>query len=177
MQKHLVYHGQIRSQGARNVETLLNVAMTEGAQSVVLHLCSSGGDVNAGIGLYNYIRAMPMPVHTHNFGFCCSIAATIFLAGEQRTASPLSRFTLHAAAYSEGPRLGQISDNTQLIARPFKDRLAWTDDRINHYFGDVTERHFSPEEAMSMHLVTLVQDYNFPQDPKAIMNVSLPADA
>lgn len=175
MEQHLVYHGGITGQGVRNVETLLVSAMREGAERVVLHICSSGGDVNAGVGLYNFIRALPLPVDTHAFGQCASIAATIFLAGEQRTTVATSAFSLHAATFVEGPLKGQISPNTTLIFLPFKDRIGWDDELVVRYFTDAEEKQILPHQALELRIATGVRDLSFPADPRCIVNVAVPA--
>lgn len=174
MERHLIYHGAINPQGARNVETLLVEAMRDGVSRVVLHLCSGGGDVNAGIGLYNFIRALPIRVDTHAFGACGSIAATVFLAGEDRTTVATSAFSLHAATYVEGPRSGQVSNNTALIALPFKERIGWEDDRIANYFSDAQDKQILPAQAVELQIATSILEIALPQDAQGIVTVAIP---
>lgn len=173
MEQHLIYHGAFNPQGVRNVETLMLAAMRDGASRIVLHICSGGGDVTSGIGLYNFIRALPIPVDTHAFGACGSIAATIFLAGDNRSTVATSAFSLHAATYIEGPLKGQVSSNTTLIALPFKERLEWDDDLIQRYFGDAADKQILPDEAVALRIANSVQDLPLPSDPDRIMNVAL----
>lgn len=65
------------------------------ADILYLMLSSPGGSVDLGITLYNYLRALPCFVVTHNIGSVESIANVVFLAGELRLAAPHSRFLLH----------------------------------------------------------------------------------
>jgi ATP-dependent Clp protease protease subunit len=60
---------------------------------------SGGGDVNSGITLYNYLRALPCTVVTHNIGNIDSIATAVFLAGEKRYATPNSAFVFHGVTW------------------------------------------------------------------------------
>ena len=60
---------------------------------------SSGGVVNAGITLYNFLRAIPSEVVFHNIGTVDSIATCIFLAGNKRYASPTAHFLFHGVAW------------------------------------------------------------------------------
>lgn len=136
--RYLFYHGEVNEAGVRNLEALLAVALNESESEVTLCLASNGGNVNAGIGLYNFIEMLPLAVHTHAAGICDSIAATIMLAGTKRTAAPVSAFTIHAATYSEGPKKGEAAPNTDLISAPFRDKLNWSD-------GDIAAR-FTPKD-------------------------------
>ena len=60
-----------------------------------------------GMNLYNMMRAMPFKLITHNVGNVDSIGNTIFLAGEERYASPHSTFMFHGVGFNmpEGVRL------------------------------------------------------------------------
>ena len=56
---------------------------------------SSGGSVNAGITLYNFLRALPVEIVMHNTGSIDSIANVIFLAASKRYAAKHSTFLFH----------------------------------------------------------------------------------
>jgi len=56
---------------------------------------SNGGSVNAGIALYNFLRALPVEIVMHNTGSIDSIATVIFLAGNRRYAALHSTFLFH----------------------------------------------------------------------------------
>jgi len=170
---HLVYHGVVNSQGARNVETLCAQRLSAGVTELTIWICSGGGDVNAGVGLFNFLRALPIMINTHCFGICGSIAATIFLAGRRRTATPASIFSLHASTYSEGPRKGQIAENTALISKPFQELLDWKQDRIAHYFGSAEERFLTPEAAKEWGIVQIIEERSFASGDD-IANVAIP---
>lgn len=45
--------------------------------------------------MYNFLLALPIPVHTHNLGTVESMGNIIFLAGERRTACEHSKFLFH----------------------------------------------------------------------------------
>jgi len=157
----LIYHGQVTTQGARNAETLIANAYSEGVEEILLCISSGGGDVNAGLGLFNFIRMMPITIHTHTFGMCGSIAATIFLAGQRRTAASVSAFALHAASFSSGPRAGEVSPNTNLIAQPFIDLAGWDSTAINRFFGTTEESYLSPANAVELGVAHEVLDLTF----------------
>lgn len=155
--RYLFYHGLISPAGARNVETLLAVAMADGEAEVTLCLASGGGDVNAGIGLYNYIKMLPLKVHTHAAGPCGSIAATVFLAGEQRSAASLSEFMTHASTWADGPQKGQLSSFNDLMTQPFKDVLGWSTEDISARFS-LTDMRYAPDHAKTLGIIDRIED-------------------
>jgi ATP-dependent protease ClpP protease subunit len=174
MATFLIYHGPVCAVGARNVETLCMAKTSVGASRLTLCLCSGGGDVIAGIGLFNFLKMLPITVNTHCFGICGSIAATIFLAGERRTTAPASMFSLHAATYSDGARKGQISENTKLIADPFETILGWQKDRLDACFGSAEETFLPPAKAKELGIVHEIEQHSFAACDD-VVNVSIPA--
>jgi ATP-dependent Clp protease protease subunit len=56
---------------------------------------SNGGSVNAGIVLYNFLRALPVEIVMHNTGSIDSIATVVFLAANKRYAAFHSTFLFH----------------------------------------------------------------------------------
>jgi ATP-dependent protease ClpP protease subunit len=174
MKTYIYYHGAVNIQGIRNLETLLtDEACKEDPSEITLCLCSGGGDVCAGIGAYNFIRMLPVQISIHNFGICGSIAATMFLAGGRRTAASSSIFTLHAASYVNGPRAGQVSEDTQLICHPFSTVLGWEPNRIEEYFGSPLEQYISAQNAIGMSLVEEISDFRIAPHDKVI-HVKIP---
>ena len=163
----ILYHGVINAVGAAQVEDACIQLAPHQPSAVTLLICSNGGDVYAGVGLYNFLKMLPFEIRTHAIGICGSIATTIYLAGARRTASPTSMFMLHAASYSEGPRMGQVAENTRLIAHPFQTELAWTDEAIANYFGSADEKYLSLEQAIELGIVGAITKTSF--TPNAVI--------
>ncbi|HCW48962.1 MAG TPA: hypothetical protein DGP25_02665 [Brevundimonas sp.] len=172
MEQHLIYHGAVNAQGARNAEVLMIAALREGASRITFRLCSNGGDVTAGIGLFNFIRAFPIPVDVHAFGICGSVAATIILAGERRTTEPISRFSLHAASNASG----YVEATTRLISDPFRAQVGWSDQECARYFSELTDSWLTPDEAKALRIVHSIEHLPLPADPARIVVVGI-ADA
>ena len=120
---------------------------------------SGGGEVNAGIGIFNILSGSGLNITTVIYGETGSIAATIFLAGQKRISMPDSTFTLHAASYTSGARLGQIADSTSLISSPFRRILGWNDAQLARFFSSSTEAMLLPDEALSLGMITEVAQY------------------
>lgn len=59
---------------------------------------SSGGSVDAGIAIYNYLRSLPIKIIMHNNGSIDSIANVIFHAADERIATPHATFLFHGVA-------------------------------------------------------------------------------
>lgn len=57
--------------------------------------CSEGGDVNSGISLFNFLRAVPVPLIMHNFGCVDSIAILVYMAADTRYVTDNGRFFFH----------------------------------------------------------------------------------
>jgi ATP-dependent protease ClpP protease subunit len=64
--------------------------------SLTIVFSSDGGSTDEGFALYNFIRALPVPIHMHAAGHVGSMAVPVFLAGHERTCSPYARFFFHA---------------------------------------------------------------------------------
>jgi len=59
---------------------------------------SPGGDVDAGITLYNFLKGLPCNITMHNIGSIASIANVVFMAGKKRYASHGTSFHYHGVA-------------------------------------------------------------------------------
>ena len=73
---------------------------------------SSGGLINAGITLYNFLRAIPTEIVFHNIGAVDSVATCIFLAGSKRYACANSHFLFHGVTWNFGQ--GAVCTRKQL---------------------------------------------------------------
>ena len=102
--------------------------------------------VQYGITIYNFLRALPIRVITHNLGNVDSIGMVIFLAGQERYACPHTTFMLHGVAM-------QVPAPTSLFERNFKDslsRLSADQERIKAIYSERSQ--ITPEEAERLFL-------------------------
>ncbi|HWW16317.1 MAG TPA: ATP-dependent Clp protease proteolytic subunit [Candidatus Dormibacteraeota bacterium] len=65
-----------------------------------LFMNSPGGSLDDGIGLFGFLRSLPIEVTTINVGIVASIAIAPFLAGTKRIALPHARFHFHDFEYN-----------------------------------------------------------------------------
>lgn len=74
---------------------LSDILARQKPEALYFLFASPGGSVDAGIVLYNFLRALPVEVIMHNTGSVDSIGTVIFLAGEKRYAALHSTFLFH----------------------------------------------------------------------------------
>jgi len=88
---------------------------------------SGGGSVNAGIALYNFLRALPVEIVMHNVGSIDSIANVIFLAASRRYAATHSSFLFHGITWNFGNgaslTFNQLTENLSVFKRE-EDKIA-----------------------------------------------------
>jgi ATP-dependent protease ClpP protease subunit len=159
----IFYNGPVNPGGMRNAQQALANAVAKGHQQIVLVLTSNGGDVASGLGLYHFIRSLPVPVHTHAAGVCSSVAATILLAGDRRTGADPTHFILHVATYREGPNKGKPALHTAVVVQPYRDRLGWRDDQIAAMFTP-EENALTVQQALECGMIDAISDLKLAVD-------------
>lgn len=96
MTVHIIYFtASINSVNSAQFVSSCTQAMKQGASQLIVNIATMGGECSYGFSLYNFLRALPISVHTHNLGTVESMGNIIFLAGERRTACLHSKFLFH----------------------------------------------------------------------------------
>jgi ATP-dependent protease ClpP protease subunit len=122
--------GEIDHYLVSKLSTVLSVVANLGIiNNILLIINSPGGDTNAGITAYEYLKNLPFTIHTHNINEVSSAASFIYCAGDTKTASPHSRFVLH---YSRMTVNGEFSQY-QIEQLPERMRID------NNFIEEVTE--------------------------------------
>lgn len=85
----------ITLQSVSSLITVVQQGINNGAQEIRILMSSGGGDPNAALSAYNFLRGMPAKVITHNYGVCDSAAIIIFCAGENRLSCSHAKFLIH----------------------------------------------------------------------------------
>ncbi|HYQ52232.1 MAG TPA: ATP-dependent Clp protease proteolytic subunit, partial [Pseudomonas sp.] len=87
MARHIIHFtGPINSSTCGNLINTCGKALQQGADVVQLNIATMGGECSYGFTLYNFLRGLPVPLHTHNLGTVESMGNILFLAGDHRTA-------------------------------------------------------------------------------------------
>lgn len=63
-----------------------------------IYINSAGGNVYSMLGLYDFIRKSPTPVHTYAYGMAASAAAILLAAGKRRFATAHSFVLIHSVS-------------------------------------------------------------------------------
>lgn len=156
-----------------SVETLIQ-AMGNLAQNRVPHvylaLSTPGGNVMAGITLYNFLRAVPFRLTVHNIGNVDSIGNAVFLSGEERYACPHSTFMFHGVGFDPLPgrleekqlreMLDGIGSDQRRIGSIITERSGLTADEIQGLFREAQTK--SAEFACDRGMVHEIRDFQLP---------------
>ena len=83
--------------------TLSKQLETIEADTIHIYINSYGGEVAEGLAIYNALKRHKAKIITHIYGFACSIASVIFMAGDERIMSNASLLMIHNAwTYTSG---------------------------------------------------------------------------
>lgn len=131
---------------------LLAQCHASNARTVHLLLATNGGSVMHGMAVYNMLRAYAFKVVTWNIGNVDSIGNTIFLAGDERYASPHSTFMFHGVAFT-------VTMVEQQETTLLRERLASVEADNKRLGGIVAERtNLSEEEAAALYAEAKTMD-------------------
>ena len=77
------------------IRGLLYLQRCDADAPVTLYISSPGGEVQSGLALYDVMQAVSCPVRTVCLGMAASMAALLFIAGDERQMLPHSRVMIH----------------------------------------------------------------------------------
>ena len=110
-----------------------------------VHINSYGGEVAEGLAIYNMLKNHKAKVNTICDGFACSIAAVIFMAGDERIMNNASLLMIHNAwtcAAGNANELRKQADDLDIIsqaaAEAFKERVNISDDELKTLLDNET---------------------------------------
>jgi ATP-dependent protease ClpP protease subunit len=96
MTTHFIHFtGPINSATCGSLIEACSKAIQQDASKLVITVATMGGECSYGFAIYNFLRSLPVPVHTHNLGTVESMGNIVFLAGDRRTACQHSKFLFH----------------------------------------------------------------------------------
>lgn len=96
MTLHIInFTGPINASTCGQLIEKTSLAIQREASELTLNIATMGGECSYGFTLYNFLVALPIPVHTHNLGTVESMGNIVFLAGQHRTACLHSKFLFH----------------------------------------------------------------------------------
>jgi ATP-dependent protease ClpP protease subunit len=95
----LILTAAITPASANNLMSYLVDRHLMGASRVTVALSSPGGNVGAGITVFNVMRGLSYELVTHNIGNIDSIANVVFLGGGRRFVNETSTFMFHDVSF------------------------------------------------------------------------------
>lgn len=163
------------AQTAQLMMLMDNTIAQESIGHLYVAINTPGGSVNAGITLYHYLRGLPIKVTTHNIGQVDSIGNTVFLAGEDRFASPATSFLLHGVSLNVNGNVqmsraqlkelsSQLEKDELRIETITSSRTKLKKDELAEFFA--TGRSLSPDEAKTSGIVTSIKEFEIPDGAK-----------
>lgn len=121
LQDRIIFIGQEITDQLANilVAQLLFLRMEDPKKPVSMYINSPGGQVNAGLAIYDTMRYLGCPINTYCIGSTASIAALLLAAGTKghRYALPHSRIMIHQPWGGVGGSSSDIALQAQEIVR------------------------------------------------------------
>ena len=146
---------------------LINIVEAPNRGSITLLIASEGGSTDVATALYNFIRALPVEVETHNLGHIGSCANILFLAGMRRSCAVGARFFFHEYDWGFGERqtLKRIDEaakrlrhDIQLHCEIIKSRTQAGEDVVRALDGTAPPQILDPEKAKALGFVDKIGD-------------------
>jgi len=98
--------------------------------SILVNISSVGGYVHEGDAIYNYLKALNLPITTVAKEVCASIATKIFLAGDIRKVEKGTDFLIHNPFYDK------ISGDAKMLEEASKS-VKETENDLNKFYAKV----------------------------------------
>ena len=110
-------------------------------ERITMYFNSPGGEVQSGLAIYDVMQAIPCPVRTVCLGMAASMAALLFVAGDEREMLP------HASLMIHDPLIGNAGGSA-LELKTIADNLL----RTRQITAEVLSRHtgHSVEEVLAV---------------------------
>jgi len=147
------------------VAQLLFLDREDNSRRIQMYVNSPGGEVYAGLGIYDTIQTLRAPVNTVVVGFAASFGTVILTGGTAGMRHALPNATIHLHQPLGGAR-GQASDiviQANEIVRQkalIYDIIAKHSQQTAEYIEKLSERdiYFTPQQAVSHGLIDSVLD-------------------
>lgn len=166
LKERIIFLGSAITSEVANVVTaqLLLLDSQDPNEPINFFINSPGGEVYAGLAIYDVMQFISAPVHTNCVGMAMSMGSVILMAGEKghRVALPHSRIMIHAG--SAGFPRSSLPD-LEVQAREFADIRGMLEGIYERHTGHSRaklrtdmerDRFMSPEEAMEYKLIDSV---------------------
>ena len=122
------------------VAQLLFLASEDGKREVNVYINSPGGQVTAGLAIYDTMRSLPCPIATTCVGFAASFGSMLLMAGDKglRRSLPHARIHIHQPLIQGG--IGGQATDIDIHAREILHTRDVLNEIIQHHTGQPLER-------------------------------------
>ena len=168
---YVIFTAEVTPTTMERLSAVMVQAIEKQVAEVYLAISTPGGQVQAGIALYNTLRAMPFALTVHNIGSVNSMGNVIFLAGTTRYATAHSTFMFHGVGFEvQGPtrmdekivreRLdGLLADQSQM-GKIITEGSSIAEDDVAELFR--TQRTVDALWAKDNGIIEDIRDFNIP---------------
>lgn len=163
---------QITPDIANKFLAVMESKIAAGAPEAHVLIASPGGFVDPAFSIYNFLRGVPIPVTTHNYGHVDSVATVIYTAGKRRLAARRCRFLMHSVTWTVAQpmtvseqQLTEILNNLRTMSRNIADVISErTGNPIEKVVADMSKSVvLGADEAKAYGLVHEFSDSLFPE--------------
>jgi len=93
----------VTQKSAQTLVSVVNGAMAEQIDKIIIRLSSTGGSLSPAFGAYHFLRSVKVPLVMYNYGNVESSAILLYLAADTRIAAPHGQFLIHPFHWTFGP--------------------------------------------------------------------------
>lgn len=133
------------------------------ADEIHVHINSYGGEVAEGFAIYNELVSHKAKIYTYSEGFTCSIASTIFMAGDVRVARKASLLMVHypwTSARGNAKDFRKTANDLDKMAQVsidiYKDKTGLDEETIKELLDG--ETWISADEALELNFATSIEN-------------------
>jgi ATP-dependent protease ClpP protease subunit len=167
---YLVFESAINGVTSQKLIATAAQLVNQGTTEINLLLSTPGGEVSSGLTIYNFLRALPITINTHNIGNVDSIGNAIFLAGKTRKACEHSTFMFHGVGF-QAPnivfeekflreRLDGILADQKRIGDIIRQRTKIRDSEVRKLFREARTK--DAHYALRQDIISAIEDVNIP---------------
>lgn len=145
------------------LKQLLYLERVDEGKPITLYISSPGGEVTAGLAIFDFIQRMKSKVTTVCIGTAASMGSILFLAGETRKMLPHTKIMIHDPSYGRIPiegmkpleikdRLDGLMSSRKILAEIIAERSGMTLKQV--YARTKKDSFLTAQEALKLGIAT-----------------------
>ena len=168
--EYVLFNSGVQPDTCKKLMQLLSVFAQRRTSEVHLAINTHGGNVAAGIALYNFLNSMPYEITAYNIGNVSSIGNAVFLAAGRRYACAQSTFMFHGVGFDRQACRLEEKELRHLLSSLYADqerigeiialRTSFTSEEVKDLFREA--RFISSTVACEKGFIDAIQDFRLP---------------